>query len=130
MIGKISKSGTSFQGAANYNQQKVDKGDARIISQQKIIDTDPKALEARFNHLAEGARTKNRVFHVSLNFSPDEAGQMTDQKLSKISKMYMDKMGYGNQPYVVYRHMDTKHPHVHILSSRVDIDTNKERIES
>ena len=50
---------------------------------------------------------------------------MSNEKMVEITKDYLNKMGYGKQPLVVYRHDDTKHPHVHILTSRVDIGTGK-----
>jgi len=125
MIGKISKSGSNFHGAANYNQKKVNAGSAYILDQHKLLGTSPKELDKRFNELSDQSRTRKKVFHVALSFSPEEKAKMTDQNMATLGREYMNKMGYGKQPYIIYRHTDTKHPHIHILSSRVDIDTNK-----
>ena len=46
------------------------------------------------------------------------------QQLADIAKEYMDKLGYGNQPYMVYKHEDIARHHIHIVSIRVD-DTGK-----
>ena len=58
---------------------------------------------------------------MSLSFAAEERSKLNNAKLIEISKEYMEKMGYGKQPYIIYRHDDTAHPHVHILSTRVDI---------
>jgi len=61
--------------------------------------------------------TKNRYVHISLNLPHGE--HLDDKTFLKLSKEYMDNMGYGEQPYVVVRHADTKHEHVHIVSTIV-----------
>ena len=64
--------------------------------------------------------TKNRYAHISLNLPHGE--HLDDNTFFKISKEYMDNMGYGEQPYVVVRHNDTKHEHVHIVTTNVKDD--------
>ena len=41
----------------------------------------------------------NTVFHVSLNPSPED--KLTDEQFREIAREYMERMGYGNQPYIV-----------------------------
>ncbi|MFC4095394.1 relaxase/mobilization nuclease domain-containing protein [Euzebyella saccharophila] len=64
--------------------------------------------------------TKNRYAHISLNLPHGE--HLDDRTFYKISKEYMENMGFGNQPYVVVRHHDTKHEHVHIVTTTVKED--------
>ena len=123
MIANISKSGNSFYGAALYNQQKVDKGEGEIIGKQLIANTAPKQADKNLKVLSNNSRVKKPLFHVSLSFAAEEKGKLSNEKLVEISKEYMEKMGYGKQPYIIYRHDDTAHPHVHILSTRVDISS-------
>lgn len=64
--------------------------------------------------------TKNRYAHISLNLAHGE--HLDDKTFYKVSKEYMENMGFGHQPYVVVRHTDTKHEHVHIITTTVKED--------
>lgn len=59
------------------------------------------------------------IIHISLNPHPDDV--LSDSQLADIAKEYMDKLGYGNQPYMVYKHEDIARHHIHIVSIRVMI---------
>jgi hypothetical protein len=63
-------------------------------------------------------RTEKPVIHISLNPHLDD--KLTDVELADIAREYMDKLGYGNQPYMVYKHEDIDRHHLHIVSIRVD----------
>ncbi|WP_373518766.1 relaxase/mobilization nuclease domain-containing protein [Pricia sp.] len=66
----------------------------------------------------QGNATKNRYAHITLNLPHGE--HLDDATFNQVSKEYMLQMGYGEQPYVVVRHNDTKHEHVHIVTTNVD----------
>ncbi|WP_300206380.1 conjugal transfer protein MobB [Bacteroides sp.] len=68
-------------------------------------------------------RTENPVFHVSLNPHPDD--KLSDIELSAIAEEYMKRMGYGSQPYVVFKHQDISRHHLHIVSVRVNEEGKK-----
>lgn len=68
-------------------------------------------------------RTENPVFHVSLNPHPDD--KLSDVELSLVAEEYMKRMGYGSQPYVVFKHHDISRIHIHIVSVRVDAQGKK-----
>ncbi len=63
-------------------------------------------------------RTKNVVFHCSLNPHPDE--KLSDEQLTQIAQEYMQALGYGEQPYIVFKHNDIEREHIHIVSLRVN----------
>ena len=63
-------------------------------------------------------RTKKTVFHCSLNPHPDE--KLSDETLMQIAREYMEALGYGNQPYIVFKHNDIAREHIHIVSLRVN----------
>ena len=69
-------------------------------------------------YLEANRRTTNTVFHASLNPSPED--RLTDEQLRKIACEYMERMGYGEQPYIVFKHKDISREHLHIVSLRVD----------
>jgi len=73
-------------------------------------------------HLPADLKTEKPIIHISLNPHPDDV--LLDSQLADIAKEYMDKLGYGNQPYIVYKHEDIARHHIHIVSIRVD-DTAK-----
>lgn len=74
-------------------------------------------------YLAANRRTEKPVIHISLNPHPDDV--LTDEQLAAIGQEYMEKMGYGNQPYIIYRHEDIGRPHIHIVSLRIDEEGKK-----
>lgn len=123
MVAKIS-SGSSLFGALSYNQEKVDEGLANVLFSQNIIRT----VDGSYNisscmrsfepYLSANSNTKNPVIHASLNPHPDDV--LTDEQLSNIAQEYVTKLGYGKQPYLVYKHEDIDRAHIHIVSVRVD----------
>ena len=131
MIGKISH-GNSFGGCLDYlTRVKQDKLplDKRVWS---IIDSDGVRLEIdtkgwrkmAAEDIKRPTLTRNKIKdpcgHISLGFSPEDAPRMTDDFMLEIAHEYMKKMGITDTPYVIVRHTDKKHPHCHIMFSRVD----------
>jgi hypothetical protein len=121
MVAKVI-SGKDIAGALNYNEQKVLQGNAQCI-QANLFQHDVDQLNFydklnRFTDLNErNKRTKTNTLHISLNFDPDE--KLNVDQLSKIASAYMSKIGFGDQPYLVYEHKDAAHPHVHILTTLI-----------
>ena len=72
----------------------------------------------QLNSLNDRATTK--TLHVSLNFDPSE--KIADDKLLRIAELYMNKIGFGEQPFIVYKHKDAGHPHIHIVSTTIKAD--------
>ena len=123
MIAKISST-ENLGGALGYNFKKVEKGEASILLAQGLYQNkegtytmaevfpDMQAL------IPEKCRTKKMVFHCSLNPHPDE--KLSDEQLVQIAKEYMEALGYGKHPYIVFKHNDIAREHIHIVSLRVD----------
>ena len=65
-------------------------------------------------------RTSKPVIHVSLNPHPDD--KLTDEQLTEIGQKYMERLGYGSQPYMIFKHEDIDRQHIHIVSTRVHQD--------
>ena len=123
MIAKISAT-ENLGGALGYNFKKVEKGEASILLAQGLYQNkegtytmaevfpDMQAL------IPEKCRTKKMVFHCSLNPHPDD--KISDEQLVQVAREYMEALGYGNQPYIVFKHSDISREHIHIVSLRVD----------
>ena len=123
MIAKISAT-ENLGGTLGYNFKKVEKGEASILLAAELYQnndgnytmedvlTDMEAL------IPKNCRTKKAVFHCSLNPHPDE--KLSDELLVQIAKEYMEALGYGKQPYIVFKHNDIAREHIHIVSLRVD----------
>lgn len=130
MVAKISH-GTSLYGALIYNHEKVEKGMAEILSGNRMISDrlglpseDMRlALLSFENYLLANRNTEKPVLHIALSPAPED--KLTDEQLAELAEKYMEKMGYGNQPYIVYKHGDTHNPHIHIVSVCVDELGNK-----
>lgn len=123
MIAKISST-ENLGGVLGYNFKKVEKGEASILLAAELYQS----KEGRYTMedvladmealIPKNCRTKKTVFHCSLNPHPDE--KLSDERLTQIAKEYMEALGYGNQPYIVFKHNDIAREHIHIVSLRVD----------
>jgi hypothetical protein len=128
MIAKISSSNTLY-GALAYNQNKVDGDHAKVIFSNRMIEPADgnfdihTCLQSFEPYLLANKRTEKPVLHVSLN--PDPQDKLSDEQLSEIAQEYMEKMGYGDQPFIVYKHEDIERAHIHIVSLRVDEEGRK-----
>ena len=121
MVAKI-RSGKNIMGALNYNENKVKEGLAECISAGNFVRppgqlTFMEKLQ-RFGKLnLQNSNVKMNTIHISLNFDPGD--KLDKIKLTEIAKEYMSKIGFGEQPYLVYQHYDAAHPHIHIVSNLV-----------
>ena len=128
MIAKISSS-NSLATTLGYNFKKVEKHEASVLLVQGLFQdrngrySRAQVLADMLRTIPERCRTKKAVFHCSLNPHPDE--KLSDEALSRIAREYMEALGYGAQPYIVFRHNDIPRAHIHIVSLRVDSEGQK-----
>lgn len=131
MVAKINI-GSNLYGALAYNQEKVDKGLGKVLGSNLVFEpTDGRfnvaeCMEDFMQFVPSHFRTEKPVIHVSLNPHPDD--KLTDEQLTNIGREYMEKLGYGNQPYLIFKHEDIGREHLHIVSLRVD--SNGRKIDS
>jgi hypothetical protein len=112
----------------NYNEKKVQKKVAACIAAPNFLLDHSKMnfyqkLETFEQRNSLNARAETKTIHISLNFDPSE--KLPDQRLTQIASAYMEKMGFGEQPYLVYRHDDAGHPHIHIVSTLIREDRTR-----
>src|SRR6266542_365996 len=94
----------SVEAALNYNEKKVQNGTAECLHGANYLTS---AEKMNFYQKLNGFETNNRLnkrattktLHVSLNFDPSE--KLSNDKLAEIAVTYMDKIGFGEQPYLV-----------------------------
>jgi hypothetical protein len=116
MIAKALK-GTGFRGALEYDLSK---------EEGRVIDTNMNGDGARQLAAEFGAIRKLRpglskaVLHVSLSAAPGE--HLTDAQWTEIGQRYLDGMGLDRNQYIITRHTDTEHEHVHLLANRIQFD--------
>ncbi|MBX2900333.1 MAG: relaxase/mobilization nuclease domain-containing protein [Cyclobacteriaceae bacterium] len=129
MVAKVI-SGKSIRGALNYNENKVKEGNASCLLAHKfgsaVSDLSFSNKLTRFEKLTQrNPKVKTNALHISLNFDTTE--RLEVRKLKVIAQTYMERIGFGEQPYLVYQHTDAAHPHVHIVSTI--IQPNGKRID-
>ncbi|HEY3430122.1 MAG TPA: relaxase/mobilization nuclease domain-containing protein, partial [Cyclobacteriaceae bacterium] len=124
MVCKV-RSGKNIKGALNYNEHKVKEGVAECIRAANFVGESHQLWFSdkltRFEQLTEkNTRAKTNCVHISLNFDVSE--KLNQNKLNEIAAHYMDKIGFGDQPYLVYQHNDAAHPHLHIVTTNIQED--------
>lgn len=120
MMGKI-VSGHSFKGVVNYILDK--NKDAKLLYAEGVRYNSGDAIiesfliQGRFN-----PNLKKNVGHISLSFSVEDKAKLSDDFMVKIAKEYLLKMGIKNTQFIVARHFDKEHPHIHIAYNRTNCD--------
>jgi hypothetical protein len=124
----IIKTGHSIHNIFNYNQNKVKQGIAECIGEGNYpVDVEKMNDTMKLNRFLKQATLNDNVkrnsVHISLNFDPSE--NHSKEKLMDIANTYMKKIGFGEQPYLVYQHHDSGHPHIHLVSIKVKADGSR-----
>lgn len=123
MIAKIGRSANLY-GALAYNQLKVENENGRILFANKMIETASghysvaQLTQSFAPYLIANRNTEKHTLHISLN--PDPNDKVSDDKFREMAELYMKEMGYGEQPFVVFKHTDIDRSHIHIVSVCVD----------
>jgi hypothetical protein len=107
---KLKEKAASFIHAANYGKDTDRLG---FTERYKRLE-----LQAAYNDTAE-----KKIVHISLNFDPAE--KLDKTRLAEIADAYMQRIGFGGQPYLVYEHYDAQHPHIHIVSTNIKRDGSR-----
>ena len=123
MVAKISV-GNSLYGAIAYNGEKINEAQGRLLTTNRIYNDGSgtvdigKAMEGFHTFLPPQMKVEKPVVHISLNPHPEDV--LTDAELQDIAREYLEKLGFGNQPYLVFKHEDIDRHHLHIVTVRVD----------
>lgn len=118
MVAKI-VIGKSIRGILHYNENKVAEGEAILILASGFAgDTERMSFNnklQRFENLTSlKPSVKTNALHITLNF--DSSEKIDNAKMQQIAIAYMERIGFGDQPFLVYRHNDVAHQHLHIAT--------------
>ena len=123
MVAKISV-GNSLYGAIAYNGEKINEAQGRLLTTNRIYNDGSgkvdinKAMEGFLTFMPPQMKVEKPVVHISLNPHPEDV--LTDAELQDIAREYLEKLGFGNQPYLIFKHEDIDRHHLHIVTVRVD----------
>lgn len=118
--------GNNLYGALAYNQEKIDVGLGKILETNRVfVPTDGQFSVGDCMRDFERAMplqvtTTRGIIHISLNPHPED--KLTDDQLADIGREYMERLGFGGQPYMIFKHEDIDRQHLHIVSTRVRSD--------
>ena len=125
MIAKISI-GNSLYGALTYNGEKINKEKGRLLDTNKIYNDGSGSVDIRrayedfMRWIPTSSRTERPMMHISLNPHPDD--KLSDTDFTRLAHDYMQMMGLGDMPYMIYKHSDIDRHHIHIVALRVGTD--------
>ena len=123
MIAKQVK-GKDFYGVLKYNQNKVDKGEAIVLDTNLSSESVIKQTK-EFNIVRQQKPNLSKaVYHVSLNLPYEDSNKLSDERFSNLAIDYLQGMGFDHNQYIVYKHFDQDHSHIHIVANRVNFSGN------
>lgn len=114
-----------MRGALTYNENKVEAGEAGLLMASGFAtDVDGMNLTQklrRFENLTIlNQRSKTNTLHITINFAAED--KLSGAQYAQIASTFMERIGFGDQPYLVYRHDDAAHPHLHVLTTNIRPD--------
>ena len=116
--------GTDFKGVLLYNQKKVDKGEAIVLDTNLSSESVVKQTK-EFNIVRQKKPNLSKaVYHVSLNLPYEDSNKLSDEKFSNLARDYLEGMGFDENQYIIYKHFDQDHSHIHIVANRVNFSGN------
>lgn len=116
--------GRDFKGVLLYNQKKVDKGEAIVLDTNLSSESVVKQTK-EFNIVRhQKPNLSKAVYHVSLNLPYEDSNKLSDEKFSNLARDYLEGMGFDENQYIIYKHFDQDHSHIHIVANRVNFSGN------
>jgi hypothetical protein len=110
--------GKGFRGALRYNLEKIAKGVAEVLD-HSFVNVSEKTILKEIQ-MVKVLRPNLRKFfyHTSINFPPGE--NLSNAIMLQIGQDYLRESGFTQNQYIMFRHYDANHPHLHILVNRID----------
>ncbi len=122
MIANISQ-GTYIDQMVNYNQNKIEKGQANLLEVKNVFNGSIETGLNLIKSIASESNRKDKYLHISLNFPAQDKALLNDTLLKQVANTYLINLGFPeDQPIMIFKHQDTKHPHIHIVTSKIKTD--------
>jgi hypothetical protein len=118
MVAKIVK-GKSFKGVVNYVLDKA-KQTQLLAAEGVRLKSRESIVQSFVAQSGLNPKVSKMVGHISLDFSAQDKDKLTNAKMVQIAREYMTKIGIINTQYIIGRHYDKEHPHIHIVFNRVN----------
>src|SRR5690606_11459505 len=112
--------GKGFRGALRYNLEKVEKGVAEILDHSFASTVEKTILTEIQMVRIQRPNLKKFFYHTSINFPPGE--DLPNDNMRQIGLDYLQANGFTQHQYIMFRHYDADHPHLHILVNRIGYD--------
>lgn len=125
MVAKISV-GNSLYGSLVYNGEKINKEKGKVLATNKIYNDGSgtinihRAFEDFKMWVPQSTKAEKPMMHISLNPHPDD--RLSDAEYAQLAHEYMEKMGFGDMPFIIVKHEDIDRHHIHIVALRVQPD--------
>ena len=127
MIVEIHKSSSTMSGTLRYNEDKVRGGVASILCEHGIGSTDIRTINRLFEDRERMSLREAQHLSFQMSVNPGAEDDIREERIPDFVKDLMEGLGYGEQPWVVFRHEDTGRIHYHVVSIRIDADGKKIR---
>jgi hypothetical protein len=112
--------GKGFGGALRYNLDKVDRNVAEVLD-HNFARVSARSIMKEIDLVRMHRPNLQKFFyHTSINFPPSE--NLSSEKMNLIGKEYLEMNGFTQHQYIMFRHFDAEHPHLHILVNRIGYD--------
>lgn len=112
--------GKGFRGALRYNLEKVEKGVAEILDHSFASTTERIIMKEIQMVKVLRPNLQRYFYHTSINFPPAE--DLSNEKMKQIGLDYLEANGFTQHQFIMFRHYDADHPHLHILVNRIAYD--------
>ena len=124
MYAKIKTTG-NISGALRYNENKLKQGKAECLMAENFLqDLGQMSRKDKLDRFRERISLNEmpecNIVRISLTFDPTE--KIPNEQMRVLTRRYMQSMGFEKQPFLVYRHYDTAHPHLHVVATNINAD--------
>lgn len=127
MIVEIHKSSSSMSGTLQYNENKVRIGVASILCEHGIDSKEISVINRLFEDRERLSLREAQHLSFQMSVNPGPEDDISEEQIPDFVKDLMEGLGYGEQPWVIFRHEDTGRVHYHVVSTRIDSDGRKIR---